>query len=242
MFSGSYGWKYAYSSVSGTSHRNKGIPCQDSCFCSIVLNHQNEPVLAAAASDGAGSAKFAQIGSCLAAAVIMDELKTFIEGGNDISDFTFQMAEEIVIEIQRQISIYANACGCSSNDFLCTVLGCMIGPECAALFQIGDGAMVVSTMENPENFTLLFWPMNGEYENTTYFASDEIPASSILHFKLIKDSIDKVAVFTDGIQRLALHYKDQTAHAPFFKPLFSYLNQIPCECSNTFLDSLSSFF
>ncbi|MCA9241884.1 MAG: hypothetical protein KDA37_16855, partial [Planctomycetales bacterium] len=31
---------------------------------------------------------------------------------------------------------------------------------------------------------------------------------------------EEVALFTDGLERLALKFEGQTAHAPFFAPLF----------------------
>ena len=48
--------------------------------------------------------------------------------------------------------------------------------------------------------------------------------------------IDEVALFSDGLQRLALHYQTRTAHAGFFKPMLATLRAAPADA----LESLST--
>jgi hypothetical protein len=49
-------------------------------------------------------------------------------------------------------------------------------------------------------------------------------------------------MFTDGLQRLLLHYETQTPHIPFFEPVFAQLENAECcarlnEELRSFLDS-----
>jgi hypothetical protein len=65
-------------------------------------------------------------------------------------------------------------------------------------------------------------PMAGEYVNMTHFVTDE-NAIDILAVTVLPARADKVAVLSDGIQRLALDMETHTAHAPFFTPFFEVL-------------------
>ena len=47
-----------------------------------------------------------------------------------------------------------------------------------------------------------------------------------MQFKIVNQTINEIALFTDGIQGLALKYDTQSAYAPFFRPQFEYLRQV----------------
>src|SRR5262249_4336217 len=65
-------------------------------------------------------------------------------------------------------------------------------------------------------------PQQGEYANMTNFLTDVDAPDKV--FRAQKSGvIDEIAIFTDGIQRLALDYQARSAHAPFFAPLFAWL-------------------
>ena len=85
-------------------------------------------------------------------------------------------------------------------------------------FQVGDGAAVFST-ERGGPYKLAFWPDRGEYENTTYFATQATFIEQ-LQFTFVESAISEVAIFSDGLQRLALNYQTREAHAPFFGGFF----------------------
>lgn len=52
----------------------------------------------------------------------------------------------------------------------------------------------------------------------------------------MEERIDEVALLSDGLQRLALHYQTRTAHAAFFKPMLATLR----DASEDALESLSA--
>ena len=86
-----------------------------------------------------------------------------------------------------------------------------------------------------------FWPQQGEYENTTYFATQKSAKTFLQHRLYVDRFFEEVAVFTDGLQRLALHYQTQTAYAPFFRPFFSVLRRLETEHDDRYDESLHAF-
>ena len=99
-----------------------------------------------------------------------------------------------------------------------SLLVAVIGKEAAAFLQIGDGAMV-ATDETGE-WSWIHWPQRGDYANSTFFVT-ESDASDQMAFDLVRLSINDVAVFTDGIEPLVLHYATKTVHSPFFDAMFA---------------------
>ena len=61
--------------------------------------------------------------------------------------------------------------------------------------------------------------MHGEFANTTYFATEDYAADH-LAFEKTAGRIDEVALFSDGIEPLVLHYATKSVHAPFFDRMF----------------------
>lgn len=65
-----------------------------------------------------------------------------------------------------------------------------------------------------------------DYADQVPFA-DPPEAAERLEFELVNERVDEVALFTDGLQNLALHFQTQTAHTPFFRPMFEWLRPAP---------------
>lgn len=233
-------WRYAYTSVIGTSHAKLGTPCQDASDCRVLHTQDSEPVIVALVSDGAGSAECAEVGAQLACSLFISEMNSLFETGGTVRDLTCDFAKNWVRHFQNEIAMRAEAEDRPSRDFACTVLGAVVGGECGVFFQIGDGAIVVSSHEEPEEYGWVFWPQRGEYENVTMFATD-LRALEQIDFSLIDRRIDEVALFTDGLQRLALHFQSQTTHSPFFRSVFAPLRQAPQGFAEGLSQSLSVF-
>jgi hypothetical protein len=70
-----------------------------------------------------------------------------------------------------------------------------------------------------DGWCLMSWPQHGEYINTTVFLTDPA-ARANFEFCARPDVVDEIAVFTDGIESLTLHYASQTVHGPFFDAVF----------------------
>jgi hypothetical protein len=235
----SAGWRYASASVVGTSHLKTETVCQDSHACVVITDDNQRPVLIAIVSDGAGSAKASQIGSALACDTIANCVSEYVERGGTLCEISRDDCARWVTEFARAIENRALEDGNASRDYACTLLGAIVGEEHAVFFQIGDGALVVSDSEG-SNYGYVFWPDRGEYENTTYFATEK-NAVEQLQFDSVRRCVTEIALFSDGLQRLALNYQLSTAHDPFFKGLFPAVRSQPEGKSEILCESLVQF-
>ncbi len=76
-----------------------------------------------------------------------------------------------------------------------------------------------------ESWHPIFWPQSGEYANQTWFITEPNFEEALL-LDVVEGPIDRLAMFTDGLQRLALHEATRSVHAPFFIPLFDRLASV----------------
>jgi hypothetical protein len=106
------------------------------------------------------------------------------------------------------------------NDFACTFLGVAASETETVFVQIGDGAIVYSC--EPDVFRLFAVPQQGEYANTTNFVTDK-NASENLQFQYFENRIEELAIFTDGLQRLAIDFQSKQPHQPFFRSMLAPL-------------------
>jgi hypothetical protein len=229
-------WKYGFASVAGASHLKSSAPCQDASRCEVFVAPDGEEILLAVVSDGAGSAARAQLGAQLACDLFISEAQSHFAGQ---AGWT-QLADDF---IRNWIGKFQNlATGWSgeaqkTQDFACTLLAAVVGQGSAVYFQIGDGAIIKSRREEPDRYSVVCWPQQGEYANTTNFLTDADAADKIF-VALKSGAVDEVALFTDGIQSLVLDYRAQSAHSPFFAPLFAWLRPRAGGHSQELSDSL----
>lgn len=216
-------WRYAFASVAGSSHEKNGVGCQDASACRIIQTGNGEAVLIAAVSDGAGSANFSGLGSALACDLFIDGVDDHFQCRRTPEELGEQFAREWVQQFQQAIARKAVCCQAKPRDFACTILTAVVGTDWAVFMQVGDGAIVTSLHDNSESYDWIFWPDNGEFANSTYFAT-ESAAHKNIRIIFQRKIIDRVALFTDGMQRLTLHYESKTAFQPFFRPIFEELN------------------
>ncbi len=131
-----------------------------------------------------------------------------------------EAAHECVTAVRTAIGEVAQSVARSPRDFACTFLGAVVTDGAALLFQVGDGAVV---FDGDAGLEAAVWPMVGEYANTTYFVSDE-DALNRLCVRTVNRRISRLALFTDGVQRIALNFAAKAPHEPFFAPLFAVLD------------------
>jgi hypothetical protein len=215
----SCGWKYAAASVIGTSHqKSPGSVCQDS---HAVRYFDHASALVGIVSDGAGSASHAQIGSRLTCDFVIAELA-------DVSRdklFVPSFANDTLANVQQMLGEEADQHGLSIRDFACTMLVVIASPEATAFWQIGDGA-ICFRQAGDENYNYAFWPEKGDYANITYFVTDP-KAQDELQFDVIEAPCVELALFSDGIERLALDFGAGEAHTGFFNGLFPHMRGLP---------------
>lgn len=219
-------WRYALGSAIGTSHVRSGDPCQDAALCELVPTADGREVLVAIAADGAGSARLSHVGAAAAVRCVADALRRHVEAGLDVAEVSREVAVGMVLGARDRLLELAEEHGTTVRDLACTLLVAVVADEVAAYFQVGDGALVVSSREDPGGYGWVFWPERGEYANTTAFITDIEVADHLMH-EVARGPIDELAVFTDGIQALVLDYRAQAVHSPFFRKMLAPLRSIP---------------
>jgi hypothetical protein len=212
------GWKYAAASVIGTSHQKlPGGVCQDS---HAVRYLERASVLAAVVSDGAGSASQAHIGSRLTCDLIASE----IAGAAEDKLFAQSFACDTLARVQAMLGEEADRSGLAIRDFACTMLVAIAAPQVTAFWQIGDGAMCFRG-DGTEKYHYAYWPEKGDYANVTYFVTDT-KAQDELQFDTVEGEAVELALFSDGIERLALDFVAGEVHTGFFNGLFPHMRAL----------------
>jgi len=217
-----FGWRWISASVAGTSHSGTGNGCQDNHFCGLLHSEQGT-ILFAVVSDGAGSASRSAQGSQLLCDVLLAQASEFFSDRGRVADLNPRMVANWIHLFRDEVILQAHSEGLSDREYACTVVAAVIGPQDCAFFQIGDGALVYSDASSML-YSLAFWPERGEYENTTFFATQPNVLDQ-LQFTYSQIAVNEVALFSDGLQRLALDYQAKAAYQPFFRNVFAPIHR-----------------
>jgi len=220
-------WKVIRASVVGTSHTDSNLPCQDDCYADVTCSDDGLDYLVCLVSDGAGSAKEGGKGAELACVTARSSIEATL-GNLRSTPLDETLVKEWIKDIRRAIYALADANALTARNYACTLLGAVVGPNQALFFQVGDGAIVASSGYAQG---VVFWPDSGPYANMTNFVTEE-DVLAHLHITVTSAYIDEVALFSDGIQRLALSFEQRTSHTPFFEPMLNVLrrqNPVKCE-------------
>jgi len=168
----------------------------------------------AAVADGAGSAPLAERGAEIAVEMVVQGLSRALDTGR--SDYE-TMLRESAAGARAAVLAEAQKHDSEPRDFASTLLVVVVGPCGGGTLQIGDGVIVVS--DGADGWCWVFWPQRGEYANTTRFLTDEDAAERI-QVETFSGKVTDVALMTDGLEPLALHYASRSVHEPFFQGMF----------------------
>ena len=218
------GWRHVRASVAGVAHLADGTGCQDACAAQLLPGTESGSVLVLAAADGAGSAALSGVGAELACQTLLAECAAWLAADPPGGDWTPTLAENLFQQVRDALERLAADTGQPIREFACTLLGAVVAADHALFLQIGDGAIVIGAPD--EGYRPVFWPQAGEYANETYFVTDA-GAAAHLESAILTEPVAEIALLTDGLQRLALHYQTRQAHEPFFRPLFQRLREHP---------------
>jgi len=86
--------------------------------------------------------------------------------------------------------------------------------------QIGDSALVA---RRAGVWEAICWPENGEFASTTFFVTDDPEVR--LRINRLPFEHDAFALFSDGIENLALDHLAHQPHVRFFDPMIKPIDQ-----------------
>jgi hypothetical protein len=145
----------------------------------------------------------------------------FVGGGGLANKLDVETAREWLDDIRTAIEFAALRKEVPRRSFAATLIGCVIQSDAAAIVHVGDGACVMRLRGEPE-WRVPSWPAQGEFAATTNFITDDPEPQ--LDLQRLNGDVADVALFSDGIERLALDFATRSAFQGFFEPMF---NAIP---------------
>lgn len=231
-------WRYAFNSVAGTSHIRRKLPCQDAGDCRVVTAANDEQVLIAIVSDGAGSSARADYAAQQACALFFENATRLFANGGSVRDATHDFFSVWVKAFQAAIAAQAKEEDLSIYEYACTAAAAIVGEQAAAFFQVGDGAIVVNG--ESDEYDWVFWPEKGEFANETSFLIG-VGTFYTAQYEFVTGRIEELALFTDGLELLLLNMAGQTVHSPFFRMAFAPLRQSPSGHDEKLSQSLAVF-
>jgi len=203
----------AGASVQGTGHKKHNIPCQDAHIHRVIDDY-----VVVCVADGLGSATLSHIGSAQAVEVALEAIQ--YQPPIDDADKAQKIMSDVFEQVNHRLQCLADENGSAIRDYATTLICVTLFANFITVAHIGDGAVVVSHAGHLE---LISAPQNGEYVNeVTPVTSEKFIASVQITFKLM--DVDCVAVFTDGLERLALDLREKKPFQPFFEPLFKAIS------------------
>lgn len=238
-------WKAIARSEVGTSHKIQKMPCQDYGEYRIY-----DDVIVGAVADGAGSAKYADVGAKLAVETVIKYLSKISEylrkrqrcwqnfsqklSQNEAEKLFHKTCKKVLVELHTE----AVREGYSIHDLACTLLVFVATPNWLAAMQIGDGFIVIRPHKESE-YQLLFQPDKGEFANETTFITSENALKEI-RVDVISGEQEFICASTDGLEKVAIRLQDWKAFSPFFKPFEEYLRETPNPNDRDLIDFLQS--
>lgn len=211
-------WKVIAQKAAGTSHIKKSVPCEDAFAYEIIKDGQGHEVFFACVADGAGSAKCGGLAAEYVTENAIQKLKRIFEASHAVTEEDIYTIAE---ELHDELAAIAYENKTELRDFSCTFLGFILFENSGIFFQIGDGAIVRCTDEDA-TLVPVYWPQTGEYQNMTNFLVQDKKLGN-LWIRTTTDKTSKVAVFTDGLQNMALAHDTQSVHQPFFFNMMRHL-------------------
>ncbi|WP_209428473.1 protein phosphatase 2C domain-containing protein, partial [Pararhodobacter sp. SW119] len=135
-----------------------------------------------------------------------------------VSQFDRRQAEEWLSEIRGRVAGKAKDLNLPTRELATTVTIALASRSHTFIVAVGDSPCVI---HDGTQWLAPIWPMRGEYANQTFFITqDPIPSWDCA---LIEAKIDRLAILSDGIDKLVLRDRNREVFAPFFDGIFKSL-------------------
>lgn len=220
-------WLAGHASTRGVGHIINGTPCQDS---SNIWQSPDGRFLVGAVADGGGSLTRSEIGSAIAASLVVSATAAKLQSGflETGSSHDFELHWRSVIrDVRATIELEARMTpGASARDYGTTLIAfAMMENRCAAV-QVGDGFLVLgsdSAKDNP-NYQLVFDARPVEHVGEVVWLTSSAWEEDF-RCALLETDADLVVVSTDGLEKVAILQRGQTPFPGFFTPLAQRVRQ-----------------
>lgn len=208
-------WRCISSSIAGTSHLARDLPCQDA-HCVRSLENGD---LVLAVADGCGSSKRSDEGARCAVEIGAEFISERLQAQSPANTADCEALLEAAMS-ESAAAVMRLAGEADAREWATTLLLAFITDRWLATIQVGDGAIVSRDREG--KVALISRAIRGEYVNETiYITSPQYPFCT--RKKTFPSArVNGIAMFTDGIEFLAVHYNDNTPHEPFFATMFEF--------------------
>jgi len=159
-------WKLASAYVTGRGHLAKNIPCQDRTL-ELVSKHSTGVFYGLSLADGAGSYKHSDIGAEVVTKEILIYLKSNFSNLLRVKD----TSKKIIKHIEEKLAKEANNREIDIKELSSTLLFAVIKNDKFIIGHIGDG--VIGVLDKDNKISVLSYPDNGEYSNSTFFTTTD---------------------------------------------------------------------
>ncbi len=230
-------WSWMRARSTGSSHVKAGVGCQDFAACLETVGG-DDTALIAVVSDGAGAAMFASDGSRAVVGTMARRLARFAREATESPKVREDLAGEWLRDARDRIARMARAKNARPRDFAATLVAALVCPSGIAVCHVGDGACV-ARRQGEESWEVVSGPAHGEYASMTFFVTDDPQPQ--LRVTYLEGQFSEVALFSDGLERLALDFASGTAFSGFFGPLSAPLSRIPAGHDRSLSAALKKF-
>jgi len=167
--------------------------------------------LAIVVSDGAGSARRGGDGALITCQTFVENAQALLLAADPKTEFSLVLKETV-----SRIDLAAEEAGGQRSEYACTLIAAFVSAGGTLFAQIGDGAAV---FQAGGDFEVAIWPEEMEYLNVSRFVTDPNAAEHLKH-RWVTETVQSLALFSDGLQHLIIDPKERKPHAPFFERVF----------------------